>query len=47
LTINQRQHWHTFTKSHSVRECHDCHEAYLVCNKTQSPRAVDKKVHTL
>ena len=31
LTVNQKRHWRAFSKDHSIEECGDCHEAYLVC----------------
>lgn len=31
LTPAQRRHWRSFAVTHSVRECDECHERYLVC----------------
>ena len=31
LTPNQKKHWKTFVKEHSLEECNDCNEFYLVC----------------
>jgi hypothetical protein len=31
LTPEQRAHWKTFSASHSVEECGECHEWHLVC----------------
>ena len=34
LTPDQRRHWDSFTKSHSLEECEDCHAVHLVCEAT-------------
>jgi len=31
LTPNQKKHWETFARTHSVRECQDCHEFHVLC----------------
>jgi hypothetical protein len=33
LSAQQRQHWSTFARSHTVQECNDCHEWHLVCGQ--------------
>lgn len=33
LTPNQRDHWQTFCRDHSLTECADCHELHLVCDR--------------
>ena len=32
LSPSQKKHWDEFSENHSVSECRDCHEIYLVCN---------------
>lgn len=36
LTPNQKKHWDTFARDHSLRECDDCHEVHLVCRQEDS-----------
>jgi len=31
LTLNQKRHWQTFARDHSLQECQDCHELRLIC----------------
>lgn len=31
LSPNQKKHWDSFAKDHTVRECADCNETILVC----------------
>ena len=31
LTPDQRRHWESFAKTHSLEECGDCHAVHLVC----------------
>lgn len=31
LTPEQRQHWATFARNHSVEQCSNCHAVHLVC----------------
>jgi hypothetical protein len=45
LTVNQRRHWESFSASHSVEECDDCHEAHLVCAGQPGQAAAGKKRH--
>jgi hypothetical protein len=33
LTPSQKQHWDDLEADHSIEECRDCHELYLVCEK--------------
>jgi hypothetical protein len=35
LTPAQRRHWRSFAVKHSVEECDECHEPYLVCSETR------------
>ena len=35
LTPNQKTHWDAFARSHSLRECDDCHEVHLVCTQDE------------
>ncbi|MBK9118135.1 MAG: CopG family transcriptional regulator [Phycisphaerales bacterium] len=37
LTPNQKRHWDSFTETHKLRECGDCHEIHLVCPGTTEP----------
>lgn len=39
LSAQQRQHWATFARSHTVQECDDCHELHLVCEEGESREA--------
>ncbi len=32
LTPQQRRHWKSFARNHSVQQCDDCHATHLVCN---------------
>ena len=32
LTSNQKRHWDDFAIDHFVKNCHDCHERFLVCS---------------
>ena len=32
LTPNQRKHWDSFSASHKLTQCGDCHEIHLVCD---------------
>jgi hypothetical protein len=36
LTPAQRKHWRSFAISHSVEECEECHEPYLVCAQAKA-----------
>lgn len=38
LSPKQREHWDAFARSHTVRECPDCHELHLTCSRGR-PRA--------
>jgi hypothetical protein len=31
LSPDQRKHWKTFAKDHSLEECRECHAVHLVC----------------
>lgn len=33
LTSNQKRHWSEFISSHHLRECDDCHEVHVVCDR--------------
>ncbi len=41
LTPNQKQHWASLSRDHSIEECGECHEVTLVCSK--KPR---RSLHT-
>ena len=34
LSPNQRKHWESFSRSHSLKECENCHEVRLICNES-------------
>ena len=36
LSVSQRQHWEEFTAHHELRECVDCSELHLVCDREES-----------
>jgi len=38
LTPDQRKHWDTFARNHSLKECTDCHAVHLVCGAARNPR---------
>lgn len=33
LSPDQKRHWDRFSRQHAIRECGDCHEKHLICNK--------------
>ena len=33
LSTQQKQHWDTFAENHAIKECRQCHEFHLVCEK--------------
>ncbi len=35
LTPDQQNHWRKFAANHSIAECNDCQEVYLVCDATE------------
>jgi hypothetical protein len=39
LTPNQKEHWASLAADHSLEECDDCHEFYLVCRRPSGRRA--------
>ncbi len=39
LKPHQKNHWQEFAADHSLSECDDCHELYLVCGKAGPVRA--------
>jgi hypothetical protein len=39
LTPDQRRHWETFSKNHSLKECRDCHAVHLVCGPEKQGEA--------
>jgi len=45
LTVDQMRHWDTFAEDHSIEECDDCHEVYLVCTK-KPKRRTHKRTHS-
>jgi hypothetical protein len=36
LTAGQKNHWNEFAARHSVEQCNECHETYLVCRSDES-----------
>lgn len=32
LTPQQRRHWASFSKHHTIEQCHDCQAVHLVCS---------------
>lgn len=34
LTPDQQRHWTAFAIGHSLKECEDCHQTYLACDKS-------------
>ena len=36
LSPNQKKHWMMFIEDHSLRQCNDCQEVYLVCEKGEA-----------
>ena len=36
LTPAQRKHWRSFAVTHSVKECDECHEPYIVCSESKA-----------
>lgn len=36
LNPEQKTHWEKFATTHSLRECDDCHEWHLVCEREAS-----------
>ncbi len=36
LTPKQKEHWESFAKDHSVEECRECHEMYLICSHNKA-----------
>ena len=35
MTPDQRRHWDSFAKNHSLEECEDCHAIHLVCEAAE------------
>jgi hypothetical protein len=33
LTPKQMEHWQTFAETHAVRQCAECHELHVVCQR--------------
>ncbi|HNR32785.1 MAG TPA: CopG family transcriptional regulator [Candidatus Hydrogenedentes bacterium] len=33
ISVAQRKHWESFTKTHAIEECDDCHAIHLVCSE--------------
>jgi hypothetical protein len=36
MTPNQKKHWESFRRTHTVEECADCKEFHLVCAAEES-----------
>ncbi len=36
LTPAQQAHWKSFSRSHALAECHQCHALHLVCGESQT-----------
>jgi hypothetical protein len=36
LTPAQQEHWKSFSLSHGLAECHQCHALHLVCRQQES-----------
>jgi hypothetical protein len=46
LTPNQKKHWGSFVRYHSLVECDECHETHLVCHgRRRSKPSKSGKVH--
>ncbi len=46
LSVNQKVHWDDFIKHHSMKECDECHEQYLVCNiEAEEHSSASQKPH--
>lgn len=45
LSAQQREHWSTFARSHSLQECDDCHEWHLVCGRDATRETDRHAVH--
>ncbi len=43
LTPNQKKHWSTFAEDHSLKECSECNEFYLVCANKPKRRSQKKR----
>lgn len=33
LSTHQRRHWEEFARWHSVKQCDDCHQMHLTCDR--------------
>ena len=44
LTPDQRRHWDSFAKSHSLEQCNDCHAIHLVCAANPEEEADNDRV---
>ncbi len=42
LSPNQKLHWETLARDHSVEECEECHELRLVCSRGQPSKCGEK-----
>jgi hypothetical protein len=38
LSPRQKKHWDEFAEDHQVKECRQCHEFHLVCDKPSNGR---------
>ncbi len=42
LSPQQKRHWDEFAEDHAVKECRQCHEFHLVCDKQPGPTSVHR-----
>ena len=42
LTPDQRRHWDSFAKNHSLEQCGDCHAVHLVCAADPEEGVIDE-----
>ncbi len=43
LSPQQKTHWASFARDHSVRQCPDCHERHLTCDHETPPAKHPRK----
>ena len=46
LTPQQKEHWTKFARDHSVRQCPDCHELHLTCERKKTARQAARRTQT-
>ncbi|MEW5817393.1 MAG: ribbon-helix-helix domain-containing protein [Spirochaetota bacterium] len=37
LTLDQKEHWDSFSERHSIHRCDKCDSLYLACDKHEAP----------